>query len=55
MGGLTMKRKPLTLYEAIAEVAAHYERAKALEYVKNPLGWALYNVWRLVDEVGCRP
>lgn len=26
-----------------------YERAKKLEYVRNPVAWALYQVWKKAD------
>ena len=28
---------------------ANYERAQKLEYVRNPLAWALYQTWKEVD------
>lgn len=39
----------VTLQKAIRMLDAEYERAKQLEYVRNPLAWALYRVWKAVD------
>jgi hypothetical protein len=41
----------MTLKKAIELLEAEYERAKKLEYVHNPLAWALYQVWKKVDEM----
>lgn len=35
---------------AIKKLRAEYERAKNLEFVRNPLAYALYQVWRMVDK-----
>ena len=40
----------VTLQKAIRMLDAEYERAKQLEYVRNPLAWALYRVWKAVDK-----
>lgn len=40
----------MTLEKAIKLLEEQYERAKKLEYVENPLAWALYQVWRTVDK-----
>lgn len=40
----------MTLKKAIELLEAEYERAKKLEYVHNPLAWALYQVWKKADE-----
>lgn len=29
---------------------SEYEKAKELEWVKNPLAYALYKVWKIVDK-----
>lgn len=36
---------------AIKKLRAEYERAQNLEFVKNPLAYALYQVWKLSDKV----
>lgn len=40
----------MTLEEAKALLEEEYERAKRLEYVINPLAYALYQVWKKVDK-----
>lgn len=42
--------KELTLDEAIQELIKTYNEAKDNNWVKNPLGYAFYHVWRLVDK-----
>lgn len=39
----------MTLEKAIKLLEQEYERAKNLEFVHNPLAWALYRVWRKAD------
>lgn len=39
----------MTLEEAKQLLDEEYERAKRLEYVRNPLAYALYQVWKKVD------
>ena len=39
----------MTLEQAIELLRKEYERAKNLEYVKKPLAWALYQVWKKAD------
>lgn len=39
----------MTLEKAIKLLEQEYERAKNLEFVHNPLAWALYRVWRQAD------
>lgn len=39
----------MTLTKALNMVEKEYERAKGLEYVRNPLAYALYKVWRAAD------
>ena len=41
----------MTLEEAIELLKKEYERAKWKEYVKNPLAFALYSVWKKVDSM----
>ena len=40
----------ITLEKAIKMLEVEYERAKKLKYVQKPLAWALYHVWKKVDE-----
>ncbi|MBQ2747818.1 MAG: hypothetical protein IJF28_05040 [Firmicutes bacterium] len=39
----------MRLEEAIDLLRKEYERAKNIEYVKKPLAWALFQVWRKAD------
>ena len=39
----------MTLKKAINLLEEEYERAKKLEWVRNPLAWALYQVWKKAD------
>jgi hypothetical protein len=41
----------MTLKKAINLLEEEYERAKKLEWVRNPLAWALYQVWKKADAV----
>lgn len=38
-----------TLEKAIELLCAEYEKAMNLEYVRNPLAFALYHTWKKVD------
>lgn len=40
----------MTFEEAQKLLCEEYERTKKLEYVKNPLAYAFYQVWRTVDK-----
>ncbi len=40
----------MTLAEAIKLLETEYERAKKLDYIKNPLAYALYQVWKIADK-----
>ncbi len=40
----------MNLEQAIAALKKEYEKAKTLEFVRNPLAYALHRVWRQVDE-----
>lgn len=44
----------MTLEQAIELLKQEYERAKALKYVKKPLAYALYQVWKIADKRGKR-
>ena len=39
----------ITLNKAIKLIETEYEKAKNLEWVRNPLAYALYKVWKMVD------
>ena len=40
----------MTLEKALDLVKEEYERALKLDYVRNPLAWALYQVWKKADK-----
>lgn len=40
----------MTLERAISLLRKEYERARTLDYVRNPLAWALYQIWKKVDK-----
>lgn len=44
----------MTLEKAIEMLREEYERALKMEYVKKPLAWALFQVWKKVDSMGRR-
>lgn len=39
----------MTLEQAIELLRKEYERAKNMDYVKKPLAWALFQVWKKAD------
>ena len=39
----------MTLDKAKKLLEEEYERAKGLAYVRNPLAYALYQVWKMAD------
>lgn len=39
----------MTLEKAKKLLEAEYEKAKKLEYVRNPLAYALHKVWKKAD------
>lgn len=39
----------MTLEKAIKMLEEEYERAKKNEWVRNPLAYALYQVWKKAD------
>ena len=41
----------MTLEEAIDMLKVEYEEAKTHGYIRNPLAWALYQVWRAADRL----
>ena len=44
----------MTIEQAIELLKKEYERAKNMEYVQNPLAWALFQVWKEADKRGKR-
>ncbi len=44
------RRRILTLEDAIDMLKKEYERARNMEYVRKPLAWALFQVWKKVDK-----
>lgn len=47
-----MKKGKMSLQQAIKLLEEEYERALKLEFVYDPLAWALYRVWRKVSGGG---
>lgn len=45
-----MKKKDVTLDEAIELLRTEYEKALRTKYVINPLAWALYHTWEKVHK-----
>ena len=39
----------MTLKKAIELLELEYERAKEMRYVRKPLAWALFQVWKKAD------
>lgn len=42
-------QKMLTLQKAIKQLEAEYEKARKLDFVRNPLAYALYKVWKVAN------
>lgn len=42
----------MTLEKAVNLLIAEYEKALRLEFVRNPLAYALYHVWKMADRKG---
>ena len=50
LGGYDRKRgHGMTIEQAQKFLEEEYERAKRLEYIKYPLAYALYQVWKKAD------
>ena len=45
-----LRQNKLTLEQAKALLEEEYERAQRLDYVINPLAYALYQVWKKADK-----
>ncbi len=43
----------MELDKAIGLLEEEYAKARKLKWVKNPLAWALYRVWKKADAEGC--
>lgn len=41
----------MTFEKVFRMLKIEYEKAMRANYVKKPLSWALYNVWKMVDAV----
>ena len=39
----------MTITKALKLVEQEYERAKKLEFVRNPIAYALHKVWEMAD------
>ena len=39
----------MTPNKALRLVEAEYEKAKKDDWIRNPLAWALYQVWKIAD------
>ena len=42
----------MTIEKAIKMLEKEYERAKKLDFIRNPLAYALYQVWKVADTIG---
>lgn len=42
--------EPMTLAQALVLVAEEHEKARGMEYIRNPLAYALYKVWKIADQ-----
>lgn len=45
-----MKKKPITLKDAHRMLDEQFQRACQQTWIEKPLAWALYQVWRDVNE-----
>lgn len=46
-----MKRKEISLEEAINMLREEYEQAKEMEFVHKPVSYALYQTWARIDGI----
>ena len=42
----------MTLEKAVNLLVAEYERALRLEFIRNPIAYALFRVWKKADREG---
>lgn len=45
------EKQDAVLNAVLDRVAEEYEKAKGLDYVRNPLAWALHEVWKQTDRL----
>lgn len=43
------KTETITLAQAFNLVAEEYEKAQKLDYIRNPIAYALHRVWKIAD------
>lgn len=43
----------MTIDKVVRLLRAEYEHAKGMKMIHNPLAWALYKVWKIVDSGEC--
>lgn len=46
---MTERDETMTLEKAIKMLEDEYERAKKMDYVRNPIAYALHQVWKMAD------
>lgn len=49
-----MSNDAIDIEKVIHILRDEYEIAQGLEYVRHPLSWAVYQVWRMLDEMDKR-
>lgn len=47
---MSNQHETMTLEKAIKMIEEEYERAKKMDFVKKPIAYALYQVWKKADE-----
>lgn len=45
-----MIRSKMTLEKAVKLLEREYERAKRITFIRNPLAYALYQVWKVCNK-----
>lgn len=48
----TKCKSPMTYNSAIKMLEKEYDKAKSLDFVRDPLAYALYQVWKEADRRG---
>ena len=46
---MTERDETITLEKAMKMLEVEYERAKKMDYVRNPIAYALHQVWKMAD------
>lgn len=41
--------KIVTMDKVIEDLKVEYERVKCISYIKDPIAYALYNIWRKAE------